>query len=68
MADQMQLDAMEAIGDRSHPSVSRKDLVNFYTRRNAQLQHKKHKLLNRWASVALVSTLSCLTKYYFLDV
>ena len=56
MADQMQLDAVEAIGDRSRPTTTRKDLVNFFTRRNAQLQHKKHKLLNRWASVTVVST------------
>ena len=35
MGDKMQLEAMEAIGDRSHPSVTRQDLANFYMRRNA---------------------------------
>ena len=46
---------MEAIGDRSNPTVTRQDLSNFYIRRNAQLQHKKYKLLSRWANVALTS-------------
>ena len=55
MSDKMQLDAMEAIGDRSHPSVTRQDLAQFYMRRNAQLQHKKYKLLTRWANIALTA-------------
>jgi hypothetical protein len=46
---------METIGDRSSPEVTRQDLANFYVRRNAQLQHKKYKLMNRWANVALTS-------------
>ena len=55
MSDKMQLEAMEAIGDRSSPNVTRQDLANFYMRRNAQLQHKKYKLLTRWANIALTS-------------
>ena len=50
MADKMQLDCLETIGDRSDPAVMREDLGRFYLRRTAQLQHKKYKLLIRWAN------------------
>ena len=50
LADKMQLDTLETIGDRSDPHVMREDLGRFYLRRTAQLQHKKYKLLLRWAN------------------
>lgn len=53
MADKMQLDMLETTGDRSDPSVMREDLARFYLRRAAQLQHKKYKLLVRWANASI---------------
>ena len=53
LADKLQLEMLETIGDRSDPSVMREDLGRFYMRRTAQLQHKKYKLLIRWANSSL---------------
>lgn len=50
MADKLQLDCLETLGDRSDPAVMREDLGRFYLRRTAQMQHKKYKLLLRWAN------------------
>jgi hypothetical protein len=38
------------IGDRSTPADTKQELIDFYTRRKAQLQHRKHKLIKRWAN------------------
>ena len=43
---------MEMIADHSTPSVAREDLANFFLRRQYRLQHRKHKLLVRWAHLA----------------
>lgn len=53
LADKMQLDTLETIADHSEPSVMREDLGKFFLRRSAQLQHKKYKLLLRWANTQL---------------
>lgn len=53
MADKMHLDLLETIGDRSDPAVMREDLCRFFLRRSAQLQHKKYKLLIRWANASM---------------
>lgn len=53
MADSLHLDCLETIGDRSNPAVMRETLGRFYLRRAAQLQHKKYKLLIRWANSSL---------------
>ena len=50
LADKMHLECLNTIGDRSNPSMMREDLARFYMRRTAQLQHKKYKLLLRWAN------------------
>jgi len=50
LADKLHLECLQAIGDRSDPSTMREDLGRFYLRRTAQLQHKKYKLLIRWAN------------------
>ena len=55
MADKMHLDLLETIGDRSDPHVVREDLGRFYLRKSAQLQHKKYKLLIRWANATIRS-------------
>lgn len=39
------------LADCSSPTETRKTMFEFFTRRAAQLQHKKHKLLKRWATV-----------------
>jgi len=49
IADQLQYDHLDAIGDRSDPTITKGELSQFYQRRSAVLQHKKHKLLQRWA-------------------
>jgi len=50
LADKLQYDVAETIGDRSTPNSTKEELARFYLRRNAQLQHKKHKFLTRWAN------------------
>ena len=55
LADKLHLDCLETIADRSNPAAMREDLARFYMRRTAQLQHKKYKLLLRWANSQLRS-------------
>ena len=50
MADALQLDTMETLWDRSTPKATKEELAKFYLRRAAQLQHKKYKLMGRWAN------------------
>lgn len=46
---------MEALGDCSDPKAVKEELAHFFTRRSAQLQHKKHKLIKRWANAYLTA-------------
>jgi len=41
--------------DRSEPTIIRKNLASYYKRRHYNLQHKKYKLLIRWAHHALTT-------------
>ncbi len=50
-------DLLEQIEDKSCPSVAKQELVNFFRRKQYNLQHKKYKLLLRWAHFALTSEL-----------
>lgn len=50
IADHLEADCLDAIGDRSSPQVTKAELMMFYTRRQAQLYHKKHKIIKRWAN------------------
>ena len=50
LADDLHLEALRTIADRSTPSVAREDLAAFYRRHAVSLQHKKYKMLGRWAN------------------
>ena len=50
LADSMHLEARRTIADRSKPSVAREDLAAFFRRHAVSLQHKKYKMLGRWAN------------------
>lgn len=50
VADHLEADCLDAIGDRSTPQVTKEELMMFFTRRQAQLYHKKHKIIKRWAN------------------
>lgn len=43
--------------DQSVPIQVRQNLQKFYLRRQYRLQHKRHKLLSRWAHLCLTSDL-----------
>lgn len=49
LADSLHLEALQTIADRSKPSQTRQDLAAFYKRLAVSLQHKKYKMLGRWA-------------------
>ena len=55
MADDLHKQVLEAIQDKSQPTPTRKHLASFYKRRHYTLQHKKYKVLIRWAHNALTS-------------
>lgn len=50
LADNMHLEALKTIADHSKPSVAREDLAAFFRRHAVSLQHKKYKMLGRWAN------------------
>jgi len=50
LADNLHFEALRTIADRSKPSVAREDLAAFYRRHAVSLQHKKYKMLGRWAN------------------
>jgi len=52
IADDLHFEALSIIADRSKPSVAREDLESFYRRHAVGLQHKKYKMLGRWANEA----------------
>ena len=55
IGDDLHKSLLEAIQDKSHPSVCKEQLANFYKRRQYNFQHKKYKLLIRWAHHAIAS-------------
>ena len=57
LADDFQKDLLKQVEDRSCPGKVKQDLCNFFKKRQYKLQHKKHKLLQRWAHYALTSEL-----------
>ena len=57
MADQFHKQVLEDCSDQSYPVTVKEMMVKFYKRRQYKLQHKRHKLLQRWAHHALTSEL-----------
>ena len=55
MADDLHKDYLESVSSRASPSEVKSELANFYKRRQYKLQHKRHKLLLRWAHYCLTS-------------
>lgn len=50
MADVLHLEALDRIADRSRASVAREEYASFFRRHAVGLQHKKFKILGRWAN------------------
>ena len=55
MADELQRTYIEHIRDKSNPDVLRKQLVQHFQRKQHKLQHKRYKLMLRWAHLCLTS-------------
>ena len=53
MADDLQASRVESVSDRSDPREMRKILATYFERKQYGLQHKKYKLLSRWAHHAI---------------
>ena len=53
MAEELQESLIESVADRSDPREMRKVLANYYQRKQYCLQHKRYKLLLRWAHHAV---------------
>jgi hypothetical protein len=54
MAEELNRETEETIGDRTDPEVMRELLCNFFERKIYTIEHKKYKTLLRWAHFALV--------------
>lgn len=65
LADSLHYEALDKIGDRSNPSEARKELAAFYRRHAVSLQHKKYRMLGRWADLAMSSETVDLTAEHF---
>ena len=52
LADSLHFEAKNIIADRSNPEVLREELAAFFNRHAVELQHKKYKMLGRWANQA----------------
>jgi hypothetical protein len=50
LADTLHLEALNIVADRSNPAVLREELSAFFKRYAVELQHKKYKMLGRWAN------------------
>lgn len=50
IADTLHLEALSVVADRSKPSATREELAVFFKRHAVGLQHKKYKMLGRWAN------------------
>ena len=46
---------IEKVMDKSCPALTKDELANYFKRRQYKLQHKRHKLLLRWAHHCLTS-------------
>ena len=55
MGDDLHKQLIESIQDRSSPTVSRRMLADYFKRKHYTLQHKKYKVLLRWAHLALTT-------------
>jgi hypothetical protein len=55
LADDMHQAYVQAIRDRSSPELTKEHLARWFRRRLYKLQHKKYKLLLRWAHYCLTS-------------
>lgn len=53
MADDLQESLVESVADRSDPREMRKILGTYFERKQYALQHKKYKMLSRWAHHAI---------------
>lgn len=53
MADDLQESLIETVADRSDPRELRKILANYFQRKQYSLQHKRYKLMLRWAHHAI---------------
>lgn len=53
MGDDLHRQLLESVQDMSTPGITRKTLAAYYKRKHYGLQHKKYKLLLRWAHTAL---------------
>jgi len=59
LAEQLTEDVRSQIQDMSEPDSVRVFLADYYQRRTYNLQHKKYKVLLRWAHFGLVSFIAC---------
>ena len=55
MADDLQRSYLEKTMTKSSPDQLRQELVKFFRRRQHKLQHKRYKLMLRWAHFCLTS-------------
>lgn len=55
LADELQASYAETIADKSRPDKMRKVLADYFSRKQYVIQHKRYKLLLRWAHYALRS-------------
>mmetsp|Transcript_29208 Transcript_29208/g.44033 ORF Transcript_29208/g.44033 Transcript_29208/m.44033 type:complete len:123 (+) Transcript_29208:388-756(+) len=53
MADDLQESLIDAVADRSDPAEMRKVLASYFKRKQYSLQHKRYKLMLRWAHHAI---------------
>lgn len=51
LSDTLQKEELETVKDRSQPSETRQELSAFFRRYGVQLQHRKHKMLARYAAL-----------------
>lgn len=55
MGDDLHKALLESVQDKSHPSVCKDQLAKFFKRKQYEIQHKKYKLLIRWAHHAIAT-------------
>lgn len=55
MADSLHLEALTKAANHAKPSVAREDLAAFFRRHAVALQHKKYRMLGRWADQVTTS-------------
>jgi hypothetical protein len=55
LADSLHLEALKMASNHAKPSVAREDLAAFFRRHAVALQHKKYRMLGRWADQVTTS-------------